>query len=254
MAGPTPAESLMGGKGYHPELPPTPVLSSTPTPQNERRRYRIATELVHSEHRDQYGASSMPVYQSATFYQEGANAGGEYDYTRSGNPTRTQLERHLAKIIGCEKCFAVSTGMSALDVVTRVLKPGDEVVTGDDLYGGTNRLLKYLESHNNIVVHHVDTTDLEAVKKALNSKTAMALLETPTNPLIKVCDIKAIAETAHQANKECLVVVDNTMMSPLFQAPLELGADVSYESGTKYLSGHHDVGSTCHCLKYPSRI
>jgi len=227
-----------------PEFPPTSALSSSSTPQNERRRYRIATELVHSDHTDQYGASSMPVYQSATFYQTGANAGGEYDYTRSGNPTRSQLERHLAKIIGCQRCLAVSTGMSALDVITRVLKPGDEVVTGDDLYGGTNRLLKYLEVHSNIIVHHVDTTDIEAVKKVVSAKTAMALLETPTNPLLKVCDIKAVTAVAHEANKECLVVVDNTMMTPLFQEPLKLGADVSYESGTKYLSGHHDVSSS----------
>jgi cystathionine beta-lyase len=234
-----PVEKLNG-----PEFPPTPALTSsnTPTPQNGRRRkYRLATEIVHSDHTDEYGSSSMPIYQTATFYQTGANAGGEYDYTRSGNPTRSQLERHLAKIIGCEKTFAVSTGMSALDVITRVLKPGDEVVTGDDLYGGTNRLLKYLEATNNVIVHHIDTTDTEAVKKALSSKTAMALLETPTNPLIKVCDIKAIADAAHAANKECLVVVDNTVMSPLLQSPLDLGADVSYESGTKYLSGHHDV-------------
>lgn len=131
--------------------------------------------------------------------------------------------------------------MGALDVITRQLRPGDEVVTGDDLYGGTNRLLKYLSTHGGIIVHHVDTTDNEVVQKSLNDKTAMVLLETPTNPLIKIVDIPTIAGSAHAANPNCIVCVDNTMLSPLLQNPLELGADIVYESGTKYLSGHHDL-------------
>jgi cystathionine beta-lyase len=128
-----------------------------------------------------------------------------------------------------------------LDVITRLLRPGDEVVTGDDLYGGTNRLLKYLSTHGGIVVHHVDTTEPERVKEILNSKTAMVLLETPTNPLIKIADIPKIASLTHEANPSALVAVDNTMLSPLLQNPLDLGADIVYESGTKYLSGHHDL-------------
>ena len=135
----------------------------------------------------------------------------------------------------------VSSGMGALDVITRLLRPGDEVVTGDDLYGGTNRLLTYLATHGEIVVHHVDTTKPDSVKKVLGPKTAMVLLETPTNPLIKIVDIPTIAMLAHQANPRTLVVVDNTMLSPLLQNPLQLGADIVYESGTKYLSGHHDL-------------
>lgn len=131
--------------------------------------------------------------------------------------------------------------MAALDVITRLLRPGDEVVTGDDLYGGTNRLLKYLGSHGGIIVHHVDSTVAENVEAVINSKTAMVLLETPTNPLIKIVDIPKIAAIAHQANPNCLVAVDNTMMSPLLLNPLDLGADIVYESGTKYLSGHHDL-------------
>lgn len=135
----------------------------------------------------------------------------------------------------------VSSGMGALDVITRLLRPGDEVVTGDDLYGGTNRLLTYLATHGEIAVHHVDTTKPDSVKKVLGPKTAMVLLETPTNPLIKIVDIPTIATLAHQANPRTLVVVDNTMLSPLLQNPLQLGADIVYESGTKYLSGHHDL-------------
>ena len=182
------------------------------------------------------------VTQSATFKQTSAGGeGAEYDYTRSGNPTRTHLERHLAKIMRAERALVVSSGMGALDVITRLLRPGDEVVTGDDLYGGTNRLLKYLATNGGIVVHHVDTTKPESVKRVAGPKTAMVLLETPTNPLIKIVDIPTIANIAHEANPEALVAVDNTMLSPLLQNPLELGADIVYESGTKYLSGHHDL-------------
>ena len=182
------------------------------------------------------------VTQSATFKQTSAGGeGAEYDYTRSGNPTRTHLERHLAKIMRAERALVVSSGMGALDVITRLLRPGDEVVTGDDLYGGTNRLLKYLANNGGIVVHHVDTTKPESVQSVVGPKTAMVLLETPTNPLIKIVDIPTIARLAHDANPTALVAVDNTMLSPLLQNPLELGADISYESGTKYLSGHHDL-------------
>lgn len=140
-----------------------------------------------------------------------------------------------------KRALVVSSGMGALDVITRLLRPGDEVVTGDDLYGGTNRLLKYLSTHGGIVVKHVDTTTPSAVQDALTAKTAMVLLETPTNPLIKIVDIPTVAAMAHAANPECLVSVDNTMLSPLLQNPLDLGADIVYESGTKYLSGHHDL-------------
>jgi cysteine-S-conjugate beta-lyase len=139
------------------------------------------------------------------------------------------------------RALVVSSGMGALDVITRLLRPGDEVVTGDDLYGGTNRLLKYLATNGGIIVHHVDTTNPECVRTVVNSKTAMVLLETPTNPLIKVVDIPRISEIAHAANTSTIIAVDNTMLSPLLQNPLDLGADIVYESGTKYLSGHHDL-------------
>jgi cystathionine beta-lyase len=140
-----------------------------------------------------------------------------------------------------ERALVVASGMGALDVITRLLRPGDEVVTGDDLYGGTNRLLKYLSTHGGIIVHHVDTTKPDTVQRVLGPKTAIVLLETPTNPLIKIVDIPTIARLAHEANPQVLVAVDNTMLSPLLQNPLELGADIVYESGTKYLSGHHDL-------------
>ncbi|KAF4825160.1 Cystathionine beta-lyase [Colletotrichum siamense] len=220
------------------DLPPSPAPSS---PRNGRRRYALATELVYTESNDQYGASSVPIYQSATFKQSSATGGGEYDYTRSGNPTRTHLERHLAKIMNATRALAVGSGMGALDVISRLLRPGDEVITGDDLYGGTNRLLTYLSSNQGIVVHHVDTTHVDSVRQVISDKTAMVLLETPTNPLIKIVDIPSIAKLVHDANEKALVVVDNTMLSPMLLNPLDIGADIVYESGTKYLSGHHDI-------------
>lgn len=216
--------------------------SPAPSSPRARKQYSIETELVFAEHNDQFKSSSMPLYQTATFKQDSLSNMGEYDYTRSGNPTRSHLERHLTRIVpGAIRSLVVSSGMTALDVITRLLKPGDEVIAGDDLYGGTNRLVKYLSTNGGIIAHHVDTTNVEAVKAALSDKTAMVLLESPTNPLIKIADIEALSSAVHAANPDALVVVDNTMLSPLLMSPLELGADIVYESGTKYLSGHHDL-------------
>ncbi|CAG8614804.1 496_t:CDS:2, partial [Acaulospora colombiana] len=132
--------------------------------------------------------------------------------------------------------------MAALDVITRLLKAGNEVIAGDDLYGGTNRLLTYLKEHGDITVHHADTTNPDLITPLVKpGKTAMVLLESPTNPLLKIADIELIATYVHRIAPDALVVVDNTMMSPYLQRPLELGADIVYDSGTKYLSGHHDL-------------
>lgn len=131
--------------------------------------------------------------------------------------------------------------MAALDVITRILKPGDEVIAGDDLYGGTNRLLSYIKVHMGVTVYHVDTTDTKAVTPFLSSKTSMVLLESPTNPLLKIADLAEIILEVRARCPDAVVVVDNTMMSPYLQRPLEMGADLVYDSGTKYLSGHHDL-------------
>ncbi len=219
------------------EYPPSPAPS---TPRSHGH-YSLETEIVYTETTDQYGASSVPLYQSATFKPNSLSNMGEYDYTRSGNPTRTFLERHLSKIMKAGRVLAVSSGMTALDVICRLLNPGDEVIAGDDLYGGTNRLLKYLKTNNGIIVNHVDTTNNEDVFKVVSEKTAMVFLESPTNPLIKVIDIKKITDYVHQHAPKALVVFDNTMLSPMLFNPLDFGADIVYESATKYLNGHHDV-------------
>ncbi|KAI3402381.2 STR3 [Candida oxycetoniae] len=206
-----------------------------------KKNYSLETELVLSNSGDQYNASVAPLYQSATFKQPSLSNMGEYDYTRSGNPTRTHLQHHLAKIMKAKQAFAVSSGMGCLDVITRLLKPGDEVIAGDDLYGGTHRLLTYLNKKGDLVAHHYDTTNTELIKSKINDKTKMIFLESPTNPLIKVVDVKSITEYAHSVNPNLVVVFDNTMMSPVFMTPLDLGVDIQYESGTKYLNGHHDI-------------
>jgi cystathionine beta-lyase/cystathionine gamma-synthase len=132
--------------------------------------------------------------------------------------------------------------MAALDIILRILKPGDEIIAGDDLYGGTNRLLTYIRSHGGVTVHHVDTTDPSSVLPFIHpTKTAMVLLESPTNPLLKIADIAAISKDVKERAPNAIVVVDNTMMSPYLQRPLEHGADIVYDSATKYLSGHHDL-------------
>jgi cystathionine beta-lyase/cystathionine gamma-synthase len=151
-------------------------------------------------------------------------------------------EHHIAKISSAAHAFAVSSGMAALDVILRILKPGDEVIAGDDLYGGTNRLLSYLRTHVGVIVHHVDTTDPKSVIPFIKAdKTAMVLLESPTNPLLKIVDLANISKDVKERAPNAVVVVDNTMMSPYLQRPLDHGADIVYDSGTKYLSGHHDL-------------
>lgn len=134
--------------------------------------------------------------------------------------------------------------MGALDVIFRLLKPGDSIIAGNDLYGGSNRLLTYLKQHNGIKVHHVSTTEPSSLLPILrdpNERVTMVLLESPTNPLLQIADIEAISTMVHDHAPDANVVVDNTMMSPALQRPLELGCDIVYDSGTKYLSGHHDL-------------
>ncbi|RXW24293.1 hypothetical protein EST38_g1553 [Candolleomyces aberdarensis] len=223
------------------------MLHDLPTPEPEspfarsRKPYRFSTlcaTVDNPDMKDQYGSSSVPIYQSATF----KGVGNEYDYSRSGNPTRSHLQHHIAKISSAAHAFTVSSGMAALDVILRLLKPGDEVIAGDDLYGGTNRLLSYIRKHVGVVVHHVDTTNPENLHSCIHpTKTAMVLLESPTNPLLKIVDLATISKDVKEIAPGALIVVDNTMMSPYLQRPLEHGADIVYDSATKYLSGHHDL-------------
>ena len=188
---------------------------------------------------DPHGAVSPPIYQTATFRQPSALEFGEFDYTRSGNPTRALLERQLAELEGGAHACAFASGMAAITGLTRVLNSGDEILAGDDLYGGTVRLLEQVLSRQAITVRYIDTTDLEAVRDALSQRTKLILVETPSNPLLRISDIRGLSEIAGAAG--VLLAVDNSMLSPILQQPLALGADVVIHSATKFLCGHSDV-------------
>ncbi|QPG76215.1 hypothetical protein FOA43_003601 [Brettanomyces nanus] len=205
------------------------------------QEYRLETEVVRIDHNDQYHSSAPPLYQSATFRASDASHEGKFAYTREGNPTRTTLQNHVAKLIGCKYVLAVNSGMACLDIIIHLLEPGDELICGQVLYSGSDRLMKYAQKSSGISLHHENLADFEAVKAKITKKTKMIVIETPTNPLMQVVDVKKIALYAHEANPECIVVCDNTMNSALLMKPLELGADIHYESGTKYLNGHHDL-------------
>ena len=188
---------------------------------------------------DPFGAVAPPIYQTATFRQPSALEFGEYDYTRSGNPTRTLLEQQLAELELGAYASVFTSGMAALTALTRICYRGDEVIAGDDLYGGTVRLLEKVLSRQGINTRYVDTTNLKAVSDALSPRTKLILIETPSNPLLRISDICGLSRIAQAAN--VLLAVDNSMMSPLLQLPLQLGADVVIHSATKFLCGHSDV-------------
>ncbi len=199
-----------------------------------------STKCVHLESNDDaYGAISPPIYQTATFRQRSADDFGEYDYTRSGNPTRTLVERQLARLENGGYACAFASGMAALVALTRLVAAGEEIVAGNDLYGGTVRLLEQILPRLGIVVRYVEASNPAAVKAALNPRTKLILIETPTNPLLKIADIEGLGKIAKEAN--AVLAVDNSMLSPVLQKPLALGADVVIHSATKFLCGHSDV-------------
>jgi len=188
---------------------------------------------------DPYGAVVPPIYQTATFRQPSASEFGEYDYTRSGNPTRTLLEQQLAELEGGAHACAFASGMAAITALARILNSGDEIIAGDDLYGGTVRLCEKVLSRQAITVRYVDTTDLDAVRAAISQRTKLILVETPGNPMLRISDIRGLSRLANDA--DVLLAVDNSMLSPILQQPLALGADVVIHSATKFLCGHSDV-------------
>src|SRR6266536_1394278 len=202
--------------------------------------FKASTRCVHFQATDDpYGAIASPIYQTATFRQPTAMEFGEYDYTRSGNPTRALLEQQLAELEGGAHACAFASGMAAITALMRILNSGDEIIAGDDLYGGTVRLCEKVLSRHAITVRYVDTTDLEKVRAALSLRTKLILVETPSNPLLRISDIGGLSEIASSAG--VLLAVDNSMLSPVLQRPLALGADVVIHSATKFLCGHSDV-------------
>jgi len=199
-----------------------------------------ATQLIHSIPVDeQTGAISVPIYQTSTFVQEAPGVNKGYDYARTGNPTRATLETIIAQLENGSVGVAFASGLAAIDAVLKLLKAGDEIVAVDDIYGGAFRLFTHVYEKFGIKVTYVDSTNAENVFNAVNEKTKLIWIETPTNPTLKISDIAAIAKIA-KANR-CLLCVDNTFASPALQQPLSLGADIVVHSATKYLGGHSDL-------------
>ncbi|MBI5150085.1 MAG: aminotransferase class I/II-fold pyridoxal phosphate-dependent enzyme, partial [Candidatus Omnitrophica bacterium] len=201
----------------------------------------IRTQTVHTGvYKDSsYNSVTTPIYPTSTFYFDALGKNKGYDYTRSGNPTRSALEENIAALEGGTGCSVTATGMAAITAVLFYLKPGDHVVTGDDIYGGTYRLFAQVFSQWGIVFDFINMRDLQAVKKAITSKTKMIWIETPSNPLLNIVDLEGVIGLAK--TKKILTVVDNTFLSPYFQRPFDFGADIIVHSTTKYLNGHSDV-------------
>jgi len=185
------------------------------------------------------GATIVPIYQTSTFTQEEVNKHKGYEYSRVGNPTRSALDACLASLEEGKYGLTFSSGLAAEHAILSILKPGDHVIVPEDMYGGTYRLIKEIFEPFNIRFSFTDFTDLNAIKKEFHPSTKMVWIETPTNPTLKIFDIKAISEISHKHNS--LVVVDNTFLSPFFQKPLVLGADIVVHSTTKYINGHSDI-------------
>lgn len=196
---------------------------------------------------DPFHPAATPIYQTATFEQESPTELGPYDYSRSGNPTRAVLERQLARLERAEHAFAFSSGLAALTAVTRLLAPGDEIVAGSDLYGGSVRLFSRILAGRGVRVRYAEGSDAPAIIAAISPATRLVHVESPTNPLQRVCDIRRVARAAREAG--ALLCVDNTMLSPYLQNPLELGADVVIHSATKFLCGHSDVTAGAACVR-----
>ncbi|XP_021304361.1 cystathionine beta-lyase, chloroplastic isoform X1 [Sorghum bicolor] len=206
----------------------------------EAKEPSVATMLTSFENSfDKYGALSTPLYQTATFKQPSATDYGPYDYTRSGNPTRDVLQSLMAKLEKADQAFCFTSGMAALAAVTHLLKAGQEIVAGEDIYGGSDRLLSQVVPRNGIVVNRVDTTNISDVVSAIGPSTRLVWLESPTNPRQQITDIKTISEIAHSHG--ALVLVDNSIMSPVLSRPIELGADIVMHSATKFVAGHSDL-------------
>lgn len=186
----------------------------------------------------QTGAAIVPIYMTSTYQQEAIAQHKGYEYSRTGNPTRTALEKALAAIENGKFGLAFASGLAATTTVLSLLKSGDHIIAGDDLYGGTYRLLEKVVQNWGIATTYVDV-DVERFEPAIQANTKLIWIETPTNPLLKIVDIERLAQIARK--NKLILVVDNTFASPYFQRPLELGADIVVHSTTKYLGGHSDI-------------
>ncbi|MDP5060671.1 MAG: cystathionine gamma-synthase [Maribacter sp.] len=205
------------------------------------KNLKFNTKTIHGGQQPDaaYGAVIPPIYQTSTYAQTTPGGHKGYEYSRSANPTRTALEKSLASIEGGEFGLAFGSGLAAIDAVLKLLAPGDEVISTNDLYGGSYRIFKKIFEKFGIVFHFVGMQGTDAVRDKINTKTKLIWVETPTNPMMNIVDIKAIASLTK--GEDILLAVDNTFATPYLQLPLELGADIVMHSATKYLGGHSDT-------------
>ncbi len=206
-----------------------------------KENLKLASKVVHGAlgTDPETGSLSYPIYQTATFKHKSIDKQEPYNYSRCVNPTREELEKTMTMLEEGTRAFAVNSGMAAITLVFSLLKPGDHIVMSDDIYGGTFREVNEVLTVNGIEYDSIDLSDIELLKKTIKKNTKMIFIETPTNPMMKVADIEKISKIGHDIG--ALVVVDNTFLTPYFQRPLTLGADIVVHSGTKYLGGHNDV-------------
>lgn len=205
--------------------------------------YQLNTKCLHgnksSETINHYGAISYPIYQTATFAHPDVGSSTGYDYTRTQNPTREQLEKIVAALENAYDAIAFSSGMAAMNALMELFSPGDHIIASDDLYGGTIRIFQHVNTKNGLIIDYTDTSDISRIKQLIRSNTKALFIETPTNPMMNVTDLSAAAALAKEYH--LLLIVDNTFLSPYYQNPLTLGADIVLHSGTKYLGGHNDT-------------
>lgn len=204
---------------------------------------KFNTKTIHGgqKHEETTGAVMPPIFQTSTYAQSSPGVHKGYAYSRGANPTRTALEDSLAALENGTHGFAFSSGLAAIDCVLRTLNPGDEVIAGDDLYGGTYRMFTRLFMKYGLEFSYVDMNLASNVKDVITEKTKLVWIETPTNPLMKIADIAAISSVVKDINSDILIAVDNTFATPYLQQPLDLGADIAMHSATKYLGGHSDL-------------
>ena len=201
----------------------------------------FGTRAIHAGQRPEplAGAIMTPIYQTSTYVQEALGENKGYEYARGKNPTREALERNVASLEGGRHGFAFSSGMGCVDSIMKLFRAGDHIVCAENVYGGVFRLFDKILQHYGLQFSYVDTRDPQRIADAMKPNTRLVFVETPTNPLMRITDLRAAAEIAHRGN--ALLLVDNTFASPYFQQPLSFGADIVYHSTTKYLNGHSDM-------------
>ena len=214
----------------------------------QRRSLQFASRAIHvgQEPEAATGAITVPIYQTSTFAQSAPGVHQGYDYSRTDNPTRTALQKALASLESANYCLAFSSGMGAATTATLLFKHGDHIVSSRDVYGGTYRLFRRVLQDFGLTFSFVETSNVKEIERVMTRHTRLVWIESPTNPLLRITDIRAAAEIAHRHGALCLV--DNTFASPFFQRPLALGADLVLHSTTKYLAGHADVVGGAICL------